>query len=197
MQLGVQAAHRAFYSLLLLIVIFCGNVQLFLKQHRNPQRMRNTARKIREKSLAYRQLQVSEKIINSTFRTRVFLPLLCALSMIQILSGLAFLTLFHSEGPLLLAIFLIAWLDSGLAGVISLSANSVVYVRSQNWIMGRGGQDGRRSYGRKVVKSYRPLRLDFGSNFIDRLTPLVMQEFCIRNMATLLLMRGQGRTLHT
>lgn len=187
----VRGGQHAVYSLFLLIAIFWGNVQMFLKQRSHAMRKTKGAVEI---FLEYRQLQIFEKIINTTFRTRVFLPVLCALPLIQIFSGAAFLILFHSESGLTLSILINAWLDAAFAGIISLSAGSVIYTRTKDWILGLFGQDGRKSYGRRVVRSYRPLRLEFGSNYIDRLTPLVIQEFCVRNTASLLLMRGSGKT---
>lgn len=135
LQLSVRGIHQDLYSLLLLIALFWGNVQLFLKQYKNPTRVERDIEQIQETLLHYRKLQVSEKIINSLFRTRVFLPLVCILPLVQILSGTAFLTLFHSEGWLSIGVFLVAWLDSSFSVMISLSASSSVYVRSQNWMV--------------------------------------------------------------
>lgn len=185
MQSVLRGAHQVVFSLLALIAEFWGNCTQFLNQPRTEN--------VRKTLLRYRELQISEKIINSTFRATVFLPLLCALPLIQIFAGVAFVTLFHTAGWLSLLIFWIAWQEAVFVGVISMSAGSVIYTRTYDWILGKRGKDGRRAYGSKVVKSYRPLRLEFGSNFIDRLTALVMQEFCVRNTASLLLLQGLGK----
>lgn len=186
MQAVSWGAHHVNYSLLLLVAIFWGNCQQFLKQQIG------NSKKIEEIVLQYRKIQISERIHNSIFRTRIFLPLMCALPLIQVLSGVAFLTLFHSESWFSLAVFLLAYLESWFADMLSVTAGSVIYTKTNEWILGCRGWDGKRSYGRKVLKSFRPLRLEFGNNYIDRLTPLVMQEFCIRNTASILLLSGAG-----
>lgn len=191
MQVALLGSHQVLYSLLGMIALFWGNTSQFLKSHGLPRN--ENFRK--ESLLAYRELQITEKILNSIFRTRVFLPLLVAVPLIQILSGVAFLTQYHTTGSLFLIVFVVTWFEATFTTMLSLSAGSVIYTKTSDWILDGRRQGGGRELGRKLLKSCRPLRLEFGSNFIDRLTPLVMQEFCVRNTASLLLLRGLGKTV--
>jgi hypothetical protein len=44
---------------------------------------------------------------------------------------------------------------------------------------------------RKVVKSIVPLKVEFGCNYIDKLTPLVLLDFCINQTVSVLIIRNR------
>lgn len=39
-----------------------------------------------------------------------------------------------------------------------------------------------------MLKSLGPLKIQFGNNFVEALTPLVVQEFCVQQTISLLLL---------
>lgn len=63
----------------------------------------------------------------------------------------------------------------------------MVYGKSCKYLMGMKGKvKGKAEM--KLLKSYAPLKVRFGGNFMDQLTPLVIQEFCSVQTANLLLL---------
>lgn len=137
----------------------------------------------------YRQLQVWEKIHNSSYRGRILLISIFAIPMLQILSGFGVITLFHNANLFQIFTFLVTYLDAVVFGLAISTFASTIYVKSEGWIRNvkpRSGKNAR--YLRRVHKSFRPLRLELGNNFVDGMTPLVMQEFCISQTASLVLL---------
>lgn len=57
---------------------------------------------------------------------------------------------------------------------------------AEDWIKRVKSRGRKSTYLRKAHRSFRPLRLEIGNNFVGRLTPLVIQEFCIKQTASLL-----------
>ncbi len=70
-------------------------------------------------------------------------------------------------------------------GVFSAAAK--IHNLSNEWIKG-SKQNCRNKIEKKLVASIMPLRLYFANNFVDTLTPCVIQDFCARQTASLLLL---------
>lgn len=131
----------------------------------------------------YRQLQIQEKIHNSSYRKKILPVSIFSITLVQILSGFAFLALFHDASIFQLSSFLILYVDSFLAGMIIFTWPALLYEKTEDWL-NRVKPRPRENmkYFQRVHKSFRPLRLEFGNNFIDKLTPIVIQEFCVRQI---------------
>jgi hypothetical protein len=67
------------------------------------------------------------------------------------------------------------------------SAAAKIYNLSDEWIK-VSKQNCRNKIEKKLHASIMPLRLYFANNFVDTLTPFVIQDFCARQTASLLLL---------
>lgn len=72
---------------------------------------------------------------------------------------------------------------AALVNMASLSGAAKIYVASKNRIQDRYKFIWAKptKLGRKMYKPFRPLRLEFRNNFVERATPLV-QEVCARQI---------------
>lgn len=137
----------------------------------------------------YRQLQIQEKIHNSSYRGRILPIVIFAIPLFQILSGFGLIVLFDKTNFVQISIFLITYLDALVFGIVVLTFASSIYLKSEFWIRNVRQRIGKNSgYFQRIHKSFRPLRLEFGNNYVGRMTPLVMQEFCILHTASLVLL---------
>lgn len=180
MQLSISAGHYSIFSQISGLVLFWGRCQQFMKSKNS---------KVDFLVKGYRQLQIQERLHNLSYKGRILPVSILAIPSIQIMTGFTLITLLHKVNILQTSIFLVMYLDVFLFGMIVLTFTSSIYVKTESWISKvkyRGGKDSR--YFLKAHKSFRPLRLEFGNNFVDRITPLVVQEFCIRQTTSLLLL---------
>ncbi|OXA45151.1 hypothetical protein Fcan01_20131 [Folsomia candida] len=135
----------------------------------------------------YRKIQIFEKILNSCTREGIFLKFVILIPSLQVLMSLVAIKMFHSGHDLLAVMF--CWMYVIILGstLLTFSAAAKVYGTSTKWIQGcKGGE--RKKYARKMHRSLIPLRLHFGNNFVEILTPLVVQEYCVRQTVTFLLL---------
>lgn len=99
------------------------------------------------------------------------------------------MALFHKANLFQVSFFLVTYVNIFVYGMVILNFTTAIHVKADDFVRRsklEGGENA--SYFRKVRKSFRPLRLEFGNNYVDRSTPLVMQEFCIRQTASLVLL---------
>ncbi|OXA41225.1 hypothetical protein Fcan01_24078 [Folsomia candida] len=72
--------------------------------------------------------------------------------------------------------------------MLLFSAAAQINKLSVNWIAKfKGSSD--KKLERRMHKSLMSLRLEFGNNFVETLTPLVVQEFCVRQTVSCLLVK--------
>jgi hypothetical protein len=138
---------------------------------------------------SYRKLQVLEKIINSFMRNRL-LPLFAWMYPIfEIILLYIVIKLFHSTDSDSIKILMFAFMYFGVTvftvGIFSAAAK--VHNLSKEWIKW-SKQGCKNKMERRIHKSIIPLRLYFGNNYVDTLTPCVIQDFCARQTASLLLL---------
>lgn len=135
----------------------------------------------------YRKLQVLEKLINACVRTRVFPVLTFACPSVQMLSGFAIIKLNSSMKLSHFFTLAVMYFAAALFGIIVLGGAGTIFTKShrclvaQNWLKTNKIQ-------RRELKSLQPLRIWFGSNFVDNLTSLVIQHFCMIQTMNLLLL---------
>ncbi|OXA45149.1 hypothetical protein Fcan01_20135 [Folsomia candida] len=135
----------------------------------------------------YRKIQIFEKILNSCTREGIFLKFAILIPSLQVLLSFVTIKMYHS-GHDFLAV-MVGWMYAVTLGftLLNFSAAATVYNMSKKWIQKcKGGE--RKKYARKIHRSLTPLRLYFGNNFVEILTPLVVQEYCLRQTVTLLLL---------
>lgn len=182
MQCCISAGHYVLFSQIFGIVMLFGRCQELAT-------LKNA--KVAYLVKGYRQLQIQEKIHNSSYRGRILPFSILCIPLMEILSGVALIAVFHKANLLLTSSFLVTYMDCIVVGMLMLTFASSVYVKTEVWLnhaQSKSGKGKTIRYFRMVRQSFRPLRLEFGNNFVDRLTPLVMQEFCCRQTATLLLL---------
>lgn len=137
--------------------------------------------------LDYKKVQVFEKFLNACTRDRIFLKTAFLMPALQTILSIATIKMFHLGQDLVAVMFIWIYLLALGFSLITFSAAANVYRSSQEWIAGSKGAGNKTRYERKFHKSLRPLRLPFGNNFVEVLTPLIVQEFCIRQAMSFLL----------
>ncbi|OXA40373.1 putative AC9 transposase [Folsomia candida] len=136
----------------------------------------------------YRKLQILEVVLNFAIRDKVFPTFLVSCPSMQILATFVCIKYHDGMAGTHLIFLALLSLDTEVLNVIYCTAAGVVYEKSETYLKGLKGLV-RGKEERKMLKSYTPLRVRFGSNFMDRLTPLVIQQFCAIQTMNLLLLR--------
>lgn len=137
----------------------------------------------------YRQLQVMEKVINSCIRFRIF-PLHAMVSpTVQILSCYAIVKL-HSSMELshLVSLLVTAFVSFVFGNLIVFGGAAMIYSKSCGCLVTAKDWHKNHKIHKRVMHSMTPLKCWFGSNYVDFLTPLVIQHFCISQTINLLLL---------
>ncbi|OXA40072.1 hypothetical protein Fcan01_25179 [Folsomia candida] len=136
----------------------------------------------------HRSLQVLEKQINQTLCTRVILATMMGAPINQIFCSyvlIKFWSYLPSAGFLTypFAIFICV-----MSVVIFESLAAQMCIKSMDQCMNWLKEKGISYVSRRKIRSLQALRIKVGSNFIDRGTALVTQNFCINQTVSLLLM---------
>lgn len=141
---------------------------------------------ISERLHTYRKLLVLEKWINSCMRHRVFLTIALVVPNMQIFFGFMSIKMLNSKDADISrkAILLYFYWALTIFSMLTFTSAAKVNTLSDSWLK---KQSFDRSHDRKVLNSLIPLKLEFGNNFVEGLTPLVVQEFCVRQTASLLM----------
>lgn len=129
-----------------------------------------------------------EKVLNSCTKGRIFPVTMWIIPCVQIGLGIINIKLGQSNNvdQLRMLVFSAAYLVVLIFTMITFSAAGKVNSVSKVWIQ----QCNRavRTRGEKLLKkSLQPLKIQFGSNFAEALTPLVVQGFCISQTASALM----------
>lgn len=138
-------------------------------------------------------VQIFEKCLNSCIRGRIFLVGALTIPAFQIIICNVAVKLFQSD-KIIGLIFLLGYFLILLFTVVMFSVAAKVNTLSRNWLS-RSKWNTCKKWDRKVHRSLTPLRLEFGNNFVDTLTPLVVQQFCVTETASFLLLT-RWRSLH-
>lgn len=136
----------------------------------------------------FRKLQVLEKIVNSVIRDRIFAMYGYFLPFVQL--SLCFIAIHIWQSPnasiARITIFVVPYLGIVTFTMITFSVAGNVIKISAECILRFKGKN-KSAFKTRVCRSLIPLRIQFGHNFVEQLTPLVIQEFCIRQTVSLLL----------
>ncbi|OXA54522.1 hypothetical protein Fcan01_10598 [Folsomia candida] len=135
----------------------------------------------------YRELQVLEKILNSALRERILPAIILVLPVSQILSCLVFVILLKDSKVISSAMFFIFYLECLGVTMLILSFAANMFVKTGKWVSQLS--PGQSKTHRRIVKSLQPVKVQFGNNFVDALTPLVFQQFCATQTASLLVLK--------
>lgn len=139
-------------------------------------------------SKKYRNLQILEGVLNRAVRGKILPLVLVACPGIQILSAVAFIKFQHVMPGTHLVFLGLAAIDGLIMNILFCTAAGVIFRTSGAYLRDMKGVV-KDKVGMRLLKSFAPLKVRFGSNFMDELTPLVIQQFCsIQTMNMLLLL---------
>lgn len=134
-------------------------------------------------------MQIENKLVSAAIRGRLLLVFAYLEPTTQILLALVVMMMYNSSDVHVFRVvaFFLAYIIVTMSCILIFTIAGKIRENSINWVK---NYKARSSWERRVVRSLAPLRVEFGNNFVERLTPLVVQEFCIREVAsTLILMR--------
>lgn len=163
-----------------LFVLYVGVSTLLLRCWKNMNSYEN-----KDRIIVYRQLQIWEKALSNTLKGRLFG---IAMFVVPIIQVFAFTVLITFGSNLL-------WYEVGFVGSIAIDAvvcsfslvsyASLLLICSSKWLIGYRDRSVCNKYERRVAKSFRPLRVEFGSNYVDRMTALILQDNCWRQIISI------------
>lgn len=146
----------------------------------------------------YRSIQILEKYFNGYLMKRIVPMIVLSIPIIQVVSQYVCIQL-HDEIPMPgFLIFPLIMFDCVLANVFVYSVASWVYSKSIKVLRAYARHtvkfSGRKSRLAREIKACAVLKIKFGSNFIDNGTPLVIQDFCMNQTVSLLLINSGNGT---
>lgn len=174
----ISSLHYAIYSLLMGIIYLSIKCES-LSRTKNP-------------AMAFREVQVLERVVNANIRWRLFPVTMGFIPIVQIFAGFAIVKLSSSGiNWLKLAMFGLVFLEVLVFNLITVSSAANICNKSMDWLktqkLRESGEHGTKAM-RKFWRSCPPLKLRMGNNFVDRLTPLIVQQFCsVQTMSLILL----------
>lgn len=146
----------------------------------------------------YRRLQIWEKLLNSFIKGRLMAHLMVGVSGIQIVIMIALIHRRNEMGYGEILCMSAVFLNTAFAQFLLLSACAETYKQSRRWVQRKKNMDFslnnlQRKIAKKTLSSIRPLRVEFLDNFVDRLTPLLVQEFIWNQTISLVIgLRASG-----
>ncbi|OXA64261.1 hypothetical protein Fcan01_00207 [Folsomia candida] len=149
----------------------------------------------------YRSIHLLEKSFNAFLMQRVLPAFMLVCTGIQII-GLYVGIMHHADIPMPgLLVFHLLGLDAAICSMLIFTMASFVHAKSSEvlQILGKTSvgitENTDRKLLRRELKSLSLMNVKFGSNFIDRGTPLNLQTFALNQTASLCLIKsGQGMT---
>lgn len=142
----------------------------------------------------YRRIQILEQSFNAALMGRVVPALMLCAPSIQIIGMYVCINL-REEIPMPgFLIFPLMGLDCGVCNVMVITMASWIHnvsIKVLSALNRRAGQMQKidRGISRRQVSSSYALKVKFGSNFMDRGTPLVIQNFCLTQTMSLILIQ--------
>ncbi|XP_035711269.1 uncharacterized protein LOC118436774 [Folsomia candida] len=178
MQVGLGATYYVIIELLTGVIFLWIECQVFIRKCEAGL----------TSQIEYRKVQMFEKILNACTRNTIFLKTALLTPSLQIFVSFAVITMHLSNqvDSLVTAMFLLIYLFDLAFTLQIFSSAAKVNTASRKWIKSCKGKNTKK-IERKIHKSLAPLRLMFGNNFVEVLTPLVVQEFCVTQMISFLL----------
>ncbi|OXA48029.1 hypothetical protein Fcan01_17223 [Folsomia candida] len=139
-----------------------------------------------KKLRSYRNLKILEKIVNACIRNRIFLAIALGGPLVQVLVGYTIIQIANSPNVTILAGSSVIYVSIFATTMFYFSIAAQVYRMSKDWIK-RQLRVLQKKEGRRL-QSLMSIRIEFGNNFVETLTPLVVQGFCINETVSLLLL---------
>lgn len=163
--------------------------------------LKNFQNKIQRKSeikifiLSYRKIQIIEGLCNAAFAKRITPAVIGPISFIQTYAAFLCIAMKKHVPITNYVLYIISVLASLLINIVFLTAGSQIYSVSgkilKSWeykLCEERFRVRKFKLFRKELASCPKLKVKFGTNFIEESTPLVIQDFCWRQSATLILL---------
>ncbi|OXA61399.1 Light-independent protochlorophyllide reductase subunit B [Folsomia candida] len=143
----------------------------------------------------YRSMQILEKIFNDFVRERVLPAILFCTPAVQVVGMYVGINLQSEIAMPGFLVFPLIGVDAAVCNILVVTMASWIYKRSQKLILLLKKRAARipsqKALIKRQIRSCSEMRVKFGSNFIDRGTPLVIQNFCINQTMTLTLITAK------
>lgn len=131
--------------------------------------------------IEFRKVQILEKVLNVNIKGPLFPVTMGTLPAVQIFTGFVIIKL--NESPdmdwVKVAMFSLVYFEVLLFNLISVSAAASAFILTGEWLQGQRSRGAYYREKKRYWASCVPLSLQFGTNFVDRLTPLRVQEYCL------------------
>ncbi|OXA42961.1 hypothetical protein Fcan01_22300 [Folsomia candida] len=142
----------------------------------------------------YQNLAILEKSFNAFLSEKLIIMVLFGNPVIQIFAlfgCISFRQEFPMPGFLVFPLFLVA---SGMSSIIIITLASRINGFSRDVLtsLERATFNQGTKVKRRELIACNVLKIKFGPNFIDNATPLVLQNFCINQALSLILLKGSG-----
>lgn len=144
----------------------------------------------------YRCILLIEKILNHSMKGQLVPAMIGVVPQIQVFTQFVCIKL-YSKIPLPgFIIFPLLLIDSAINNLVietmaaKVNTNSVKLLSALNCEL---KSLPRRSKCRKALKACTATRIQFGQNFVDKGTPLVIENFCINQTVSLLLLNSRNQ----
>lgn len=132
-------------------------------------------------------IQLLEIQLNQCSQLRIVPTVLTIVPMIEIVCVFC---LIKNWSQLSLPVFILMFLGGSvcICSIIPFTTIAAMLNTDSSELLMSWKMFGRNKYLRKQLTSFRPLKVKFGMNFIDKGTTLVTQNFCVIQIVSLLLM---------
>lgn len=177
MQYGNLMAKNCFFRLLNFLKI------LFPSISTGPTRISLSSR-----IELYRCLEIVGKELNHFGSSRIVPAVLIVCPMVQIFYTFVLIKFYKTQSVGGIITYCTVVILCVLASMAFDTFASQIGVKSDQRRKEWGKERGLKKVERKILTSLQPIRIRIGSNFVDRDTALVTQDFCLKQTASLLLM---------
>lgn len=136
----------------------------------------------------YRKLLILEKLVNACVRYRIFPIVAMGCPIVEIVGCSVIIKLHSTLEMSQLVSLMILFFYCTIYNVLFINAAGIIHSKSVAWLVEANKGCWRNKILRREIQSTMPLRLWFGANFVDGLTTLVIQNFCVNQTISLLLL---------
>lgn len=159
MPIGAYGVHYSLYVILVLLLYLFKKFQ--------------EANDIKSRKL-YNEVRVFERILNASLKGRIAPVLIFGAALVQYFAGCVLLSMSKELGHTERYVCLLAYIETALFVPTMLGIAARLFVLSKGFC-NMSKRLAKRKADKKEVMSWRAVRVEFGGNFVDALTPLVLE----------------------
>lgn len=144
----------------------------------------------------YKELLVWGNLMNSCISERRMGFLMLVTPLLQIVSFCGLILSKSLLPTVQMGLFALLAIEAPIFNVFLLTAAGYTNKSSRVWLQRqKESKEGKKMLWRKTVAAMQPVKVHFGSNYVDPLTPLAVENFCWSSTASLVLLRRSRRWL--